>query len=98
MTENGIHRWFASLKKKATKEEWELIHDITFHELRQDFAHRARQAGWSLDEIAYYLGHVTKQGTPLIQAAAKYTQFNREQIKQKLKQIEERRNDKRSPE
>lgn len=98
LTENGIHRWFASLKKKATKEEWELIHDITFHELRQDFAHRARQAGWSLDEIAYYLGHVTKQGTLSIQATAKYTQFNREQIKQKLKQIEERRKNKSSSE
>ncbi|MCH5586492.1 tyrosine-type recombinase/integrase [Shimazuella sp. AN120528] len=90
LTENGIHRWFASLKKKAAQEEWELIHDITFHELRQDFAYRARSAGWSLEEIAYYLGHVTKQGTPSIQATAKYTQLNREQIKEKLKQIEEK--------
>jgi site-specific recombinase XerD len=88
LTENGIHRWFASLKKKATKAEWELIHDITFHELRQDFAHRARKAGWSLEEIAYYLGHVTKQGAPVIQAAAKYTPINREQLKEKLKWIE----------
>jgi integrase/recombinase XerC len=89
LTENGIHRWFASLKKKATQEERELIHDITFHELRQDFAHRARKAGWSLDEIAYYLGHVTKKGVPSIQATTKYTQLNREQIKEKLKQMEE---------
>lgn len=88
LTENGIHRWFASLKKKATKAEWKLIHDITFHELRQDFAHRARKAGWSLDEIAYYLGHVTKEGKPSIQAAAKYTQLNRAQLKEKLKQID----------
>jgi site-specific recombinase XerD len=88
LSENGIHRWFASLKKKATKAEWELIHDITFHELRQDFAHRANKAGWSLDEIAYYLGHVTKQGAPLIQNTAKYASMNRDQLKAKLKAID----------
>src|SRR6266700_7009496 len=32
-----------------------------------DFAHRAREVGWTLEEVAYYLGHVTKKGTPAIQ-------------------------------
>src|SRR5258708_25860396 len=46
-TEAGIHHWFRSLKAQANKEEWTLIHDITFHDLRHDFAHRARAAGWT---------------------------------------------------
>jgi hypothetical protein len=29
-----------------------------------DFAHRTREAGWTLEEVAYYLGHVTMKGTP----------------------------------
>jgi integrase len=63
----------------------ELIKDITFHDLRHDFAHRCREAGWTLEEIAYYLGHITKQGAPAIQTTARYTQVSREQIKEKLK-------------
>jgi len=41
---NGIHHWFRSLKVQANNEEWGLIHDVTFHDLRHDFAHRARAA------------------------------------------------------
>jgi len=86
LTEAGIHHWLRTLKeKKATKGEWELIKDITFHDLRHDFAHRCREAGWTLEEIAYYLGHITKQGAPAIQTTARYTQVSREQIKEKLK-------------
>ena len=61
--------------------------DLTFHDLRHDFAHRAREAGWSLEEVAYYLGHVTKKGTPAIQTTVHYTQVSREQVKEKLKQV-----------
>jgi site-specific recombinase XerD len=85
LTENGIHRWFATLKKQARKEEWELVQDITFHDLRHDFAHRARASGWSLEEIAYYLGHVTARGLPAIQTTVRYTQVSREQVKNKLR-------------
>lgn len=84
LTEDGIHQWFQALKAGATKREWEFIKDITFHDLRHDFAHRARQAGWSLEEIAYYLGHTTKYGTPAIQTTVRYTQVSRRQIKDKL--------------
>jgi len=87
LMEDGVHLWFQRLKKKATKEEWDLIHDITFHDLRHDFAHRAREAGWSIEEVAYYLGHITNKGTPAIQTTARYTQVSREQVKEKLKQI-----------
>lgn len=86
-TEEGIHAWFRVLKSKATHAQWEHIHDITFHDLRHDFAHRARQAGWSLEEVAVYLGHVTNRGTPAVMTTARYTQPSREQIKQKLKDV-----------
>lgn len=87
LTEAGIHHWFRVLKHRATSDQWEKIADLSFHDLRHDFAHRAREAGWTLEEIAYYLGHVTKKGTPAIQTTARYTQVSREQVKEKLKQI-----------
>ncbi|WP_373894769.1 tyrosine-type recombinase/integrase [Virgibacillus sp. CBA3643] len=87
LTEAGIHHWFRNLKRKATKDEWEYIQDITFHDLRHDFAHRAREAGWTIEEIAYYLGHVTKKGTPAIETTARYTQVSRKQIKGKLQLV-----------
>jgi hypothetical protein len=36
---------------------------------------------------AYYLGHVTKKGTPAIQTTARYTQVSREHVKDKLRLI-----------
>lgn len=85
LTEAGIHHWFRNLKGQANQKSWELIQDVTFHDLRHDFAHRAREAGWSLEEIAYYLGHITRKGTPALQTTVRYTQASREQIKTKLK-------------
>lgn len=87
LTEEGIHYWFRTLKAQATKDQWAYIADLTFHDLRHDFAHRAREAGWSLEEVAYYLGHVTKKGTPAIQTTVRYTQVSREQVKEKLKLV-----------
>ena len=86
-TEAGIHHWFRTLKQQANKDQWEKIGDLTFHDLRHDFAHHAREAGWTLEEVAYYLGHVTTNGTPAIQTTARYTQVSREQVKEKLKQV-----------
>jgi site-specific recombinase XerD len=85
LTEAGIHHWFRALKAQANQKEWELIHDITYHDLRHDWAHRARQSGWAIEEVAYYLGHVTKKGTPAIQTTARYTQVSRETVKKKLR-------------
>jgi len=59
LTEEAIHYWFRKLKARATKVQQEVIQDITFHDLRQDFGERARKAGWSLEEVANYLGYVT---------------------------------------
>lgn len=84
LTEAGVHHWLRTLKKKATKDEWELVSDVTFHDFRHDFAHRARAAGWTVEEIAYYLGHTTKKGTPAIQTTVRYTQVSREEVKDKL--------------
>lgn len=85
LTEDGIHQWFGGLKRHANHEEWELIADLSFHDLRHDFAHRARDAGWTLEELAYYLGHVTMKGTPAIGTTVRYTQVSRAQVKEKLK-------------
>lgn len=85
LTENGLHRWFTTLKATARRDEWGLVADVTFHDLRHDFAHRARAGGWQLEEIAYYLGHVTARGTPAIGTTARYTQVSREQVRAKLK-------------
>ncbi|EFH82183.1 tyrosine-type recombinase/integrase [Ktedonobacter racemifer] len=86
-SEDGIHQWWQQVKTLARAAEHELIADITFHDLRHDFAHRARAAGWSLEEVAYYLGHITKAGTPAIQTTIRYVQVSRDQVKKKLKDI-----------
>jgi site-specific recombinase XerD len=64
LTEQGIHYWFRTLKGQANKHQWEAIQELTFHDLRTDFAHRAREAGWSFQEVAHYLGHVIQNGAP----------------------------------
>jgi site-specific recombinase XerC len=87
LTEEGIHYWFRVLKAQATKNQWKSIQDLTFHDLRCDFACRAREAGWSLEEAAYYLGQVTEKGAPAIQTTSYSTQVSREQVTQKLKDI-----------
>lgn len=87
LTEPGVHHWLRALKEKARRSEWELIQDVTFHDFRHDFAHRARAVGWTLEEIAFYLGHVTNRGTPAIQTTVRYTQVSREQMKEKLRKL-----------
>lgn len=85
LTEMGIHHWFRNLKRLARRDEWELIGDISYHDLRHDFAHRARDVGWTLEDLAFYLGHITGRGTPAIQTTIRYTQVSREQMREKVK-------------
>ncbi len=87
-TEDGIHQWWQQLKARARLAEATFINNIDFHDLRHDFAHRARAAGWSLEEVAYYLGHITKSGMPAIQTTVRYTQVSREHVKEKLKLLQ----------
>jgi integrase len=59
---------------------------VIFHDLRHDFAHRAKkEAGLDDGELAVYLGHITKRGTPAIQTTARYIQPSMDQIREKLK-------------
>jgi site-specific recombinase XerD len=62
LTEEGIHYWFRTLKAQAAESQRETIHDLTFHDLRRDFAQRAREAGMSPEDVADYLGLTSKQG------------------------------------
>lgn len=73
LTESGIHHWFRRLKTLAAEDEYPLICDLTYHDLRHDFAHRAREAGWSLEEVAFYLGHTNAHGWLVVGATARYT-------------------------
>jgi len=87
LTEDGIRQWFQEVRLSATVEEAALIDDITFHDLRHDFGHRLRAQGLSLEEVAYYLGHVNADGTPRVQTTVRYTQVGREQVRERLRQI-----------
>jgi site-specific recombinase XerD len=87
LTEAGLHHWFRSLKQQARPEEQAVIADISFLDLRDDFVHRALSAGWTLEEIAYYVGHITLRGTPAVQTTIRYTQMTRAQVKEKLKAL-----------
>ncbi len=87
LTEAGIHHWFRHIKSLARRDEWLYVADLSYHDLRHDFAHRAREAGWTLEEVAFYLGHITKRGTPAVQTTVRYTQASREQIRAKLKSV-----------
>jgi len=84
-TEDGIHQWWQQLQARARLAEATFINDIDFRDLRHDFAHQARECDWSLEEVAYYLGHITKSGMPIIQTTIRYTQVSCEHVKEKLK-------------
>ena len=84
LTVRGIEYIWKRIKQRARQDEYDFIHDITFHDLRHDFAHRARAAGWGLEEIAVYLGHQTRDGLPAIATTARYTLPSRQQLKKKL--------------
>jgi integrase len=89
LREEGIHYWFRTLKAQAqaTTSQWNCIQHLTFHDLRCDFACRAREAGWSLEEVAYYLGQVSEKGVPALQTTVYSSQGSREQVAQKLHSI-----------
>ena len=87
LTEEGIYYWFRALKAQASSGQWEVIGELTFHNLRSDFAQRAREASWSLEEVAFYLGNITREGLPAIQSVVPTVQVSREQLKHKLNNI-----------
>ncbi|ARR10779.1 tyrosine-type recombinase/integrase [Paenibacillus bovis] len=89
MTEAGIHHWFTTLKRSAPVDWYHEIEDVTFHDLRHDFAHRMRNdKGWSLEELAYYLGHTTKSGNLSIQTTVRYTMPTQEAFRKRMDQLD----------
>src|SRR6266702_692183 len=88
LTEEGIYYWFRTLKAQGSRDQRAVIEDLSFNDLRHDFAQRARAAGWLPEEVAYYLGQVTWQGMSTFQATIPSTQVSREQVKQKLNDIQ----------
>ncbi len=88
LSERGIEHLWTALKAHATVAEWEFVQTIRFHDLRHDWAHRARQSGWTLEEIAVYAGHQTKDGAPAIATTVRYTLPSRAQLKARLSALE----------
>ncbi len=84
LSERGIEHHWMQVKQKGTYEEWQLIASITFHDLRHDFAHRARAPGWSLEELAVYVSHQTKDGAPAIATTVRYTLPSCQQLKERI--------------
>lgn len=87
LSTRGIMHLWDGLKATSTKDEWALIQSVTFHDLRHDWAHRARAAGWQLEEIAVYAGHQTKDGAPAIATTARYTLPSRQQLRARLQAL-----------
>ena len=87
LTEQGIYYWFRALKEQASEDQQAVLADITFHDLRRDFAYRAREAGWSPEEVTYYLGGLSEQGPPALQPTLGTAPVSRAHLKRKLDQV-----------
>src|SRR2546421_372470 len=88
LTEEGIYYWFRTLKAQGSRDQRAVIEDLSFNDLRHDFAQRARAAGWLPEEVAYYLGQVTQQGMMALQTIVPSPPVSREHVKQKLNDIQ----------
>src|SRR6266550_4879106 len=88
LTEEGIYYWFRTLKAQGSRDQRAVIEELSFNDLRHDFAQRARAAGWLPEEVAYYLGQVTQQGMTALQTIVPSTPVSREHVKQKLNDIQ----------
>src|SRR6266550_3770249 len=88
LTEEGIYYWFRTLKAQGSGDQRAVIEELSFNDLRHDFAYRARAARWLPEEVAYYLGQVTQQGMTALQTIVPSTPVSREHVKQKLNDIQ----------
>lgn len=84
LTEQGIYYWFRTLKTQGSPDQQAVLADITFHDLRRDFAYRAGEAGWSPEEVTYYMGGLTEQGPPVLHPALRAAPVNRAHLKNML--------------
>src|SRR5437588_9560405 len=83
LTEEGIYYWFRTLKAQGSRDQRAVIEELSFNDLRHDFAYRARAAGWLAEEVAYYLGQVTQQGLTAPQTIVPSPPVSREHVKPK---------------
>lgn len=88
LSEAGLHTWFRGLKSRAAPEERTHIQMVRFQDLRDDFAYRAHEAGWTEEEIAYYLGYFTADGALSLRSTVRFTQLTRAHLKGKLKMLQ----------
>ena len=88
LTEEGIYYWFRTLKAQGSRDQRVVIEELSFNDLRHDFAQRARAAGWLPEEVAYYLGQVTQQGMTALHTIVPSPPVSREHVKQKLNDIQ----------
>jgi site-specific recombinase XerD len=88
LTEEGIYYWFRTLKAQGSRDQRAVIEDLSFNNLRHDFAQRARVARWLPEEVAYYLGQVTQQGMTALQTIVPPPPVSREHVRQKLNDIQ----------
>ena len=88
LSDRALEHLWTRLKRRAAHAQWVLVQAVTFHDLRHDWAHRAREAGWQLEEIAVYAGHQTQDGAPAITTTARYTLPSRRQLKVRLQALQ----------
>lgn len=84
LTENAIDRWFKELVKKAPVDQYEEVKDVNWHRLRHDVAHRLLDKGMRPEELAIFLGHIKKDGTPSLQTTTRYTMPSADDISAQL--------------
>src|SRR2546429_4581781 len=87
LTEEGIYYWFRTLRAQGSRDKQAVIEDLSFNDLRHDFAQRARAAGWLPEEVAYCLGQVTQHWMTALQTIVPSTPVSREHVKPKLNDI-----------
>lgn len=89
LTEQGIYYWFRTLKEQASEDQQVVLAALTFHDLRRDFSFRAREAGWSPEEVTYYMGSLSEQGPLALHPTLRAAPVSRAHLKLKLDHVKE---------
>lgn len=87
LTEEGIYYWFHTLKAQTPQDQWHVLQNLTLHNVRYDFAYRAREAGWSPEEVAYYLGYGNTPRSLSLPSPTSPVAVNHIHMRQRLKHI-----------
>jgi site-specific recombinase XerD len=87
LTPHAIDGIWKRAKQAATIDEWEIVRDVRLYDLRHDFVQRARAYGWSLEEIAAYLGQQARDGTPTLPAPLQHDPLDRGHLEERLRNL-----------